>query len=166
MAIRANAAELFDNNANTTNVNLAGWDNGRTIALKSTNGKELYLFVNPKVADAVSIATPANLNTAAYHLVSASYGVTPTLNGTSVTLPAGAYAVYATTNVSGLDEATIDTEAAPMIYVDGNSIKVEGYEADRFAVYNLAGVKVNPDAVAPGVYIVTTGTHTAKIAVR
>ncbi len=166
MAIRANAPELFDNNNTTTNVNLSGWDNGRTVALKSTNGKELYLFVNPTVANTVKIASPVNLTAANYHLVSASYGVTPTANATSVELPAGAFAVYATTNVSGIEEATIDADAAPMIYVDGCSIKVEGYEAGEYAVYNLAGVKVNPDAVVPGVYIVTAGTHTAKVAVR
>lgn len=166
MGIRANAPELFDNSATVTNVNLSGWDNGRSVALKSADGKELYLFVNPKVSDAVSISTPTNLNTASYHLVSASYGVTPTLNATSVTLPAGAFAVYATTNVSGIEEATVDTEAAPMIYVDGHSIKVEGYALGEYSVYNLAGIKVNPDAVTPGIYIVTAGTHTAKIAVR
>ncbi len=166
LGIRADSPELFDNSATTTTVSLGGWDAGRTITLKAANGKELYVFINPTVGSNVIFSAPVNLSAGNYHLVAASYGVTPTLNGSSVTLPAGAFAVYGTINVSGIDEATLDAPAAPMIYTIGNSIVVEGYESNQFEVYNLAGVKVNPDAVVPGIYIVTVDGYTTKLAVR
>lgn len=125
--IRANSPELFRQDA-TTSVNLGGWDMGRTLSVKA-GGKELYLFVNPRTEFSLTMTTPVDLASAGYHLVSASYGVEPALISGTITLPAGAYAVYATTNVSGLDEViyepSLTDSQAPVEYFNLQGVRVE-----------------------------------------
>ncbi|MCM1520089.1 MAG: alpha-amylase family glycosyl hydrolase [Lachnoclostridium sp.] len=164
LGIRANSPELFSQ-ASSTDVNFSGWDTGRTLTLKNGN-KELYLFVNPRVSAGLKFEVSVDLSSSAYHLVSASYGVTPQVNATSVTLDAGAYAVYATTNVSGIDEIASDFVTTPAIYAVDGSIYVEGCDPADVNVYTTSGVKVGTSSLPAGVYIVTAAGHASKVTVR
>jgi len=97
-------------------------------------------------------------------LLSASYGIIPTLNGTRVTLPAGAYAVYGTENTVDMDSISPDSETAKAYGGEGRIIIVGNYKSVN--AYNLSGNRVDPDNVAPGIYIIDIDGTTSKVIVN
>lgn len=70
-----------------------------------------------------------------------------------------AFFVYPDTGVKGVSDETRDN----ITVVDG---KVVSAAARGVEVYNLSGVRVDNDALAPGVYVVTSGPVRAKVIVR
>ena len=163
LAIRNSAPELFREGVQTS-VNLSATTSARSLSLVSGN-KAIYLFVNPTVDTDLACATSIDLTAAGYHLLSASEGMTPALTSSTVTLPGGAYAVYGTTNVTGIDETAADAGAAYSVTAVGGDIVVLGSYTTAEA-YTPAGVRVPMQGVAPGLYIVVVDGRASKIVVR
>ncbi len=164
LSFRGNNPELFREGVETF-VNLATFKSGRTLSLVSGN-KAAYLFVNPAVSGDMAIPTGVNLtDNATYNLVSCSPGVTPSLTSTTVTLPAGAYAIYGTTTLAGIDNVTAEPSGAYAVTVSGSDIEIIGNYTSAEA-YNTAGVRVPLRGLAPGIYIVIVDGRPTKLAVR
>lgn len=162
LAIRNSAPELFREGVQTS-VSLASTSGPRTLSLVSGN-KAVYLFVNPTVDTELPCATGIDLTGSGYHLLSASEGMVPALTSSTVTLPGGAYAVYGTTNVTGIDDVEAEIPAYA-VTVEGNDIVVLG-DYTTAEAYTPAGVRVPMTGVAPGIYVVVVDGRPGKVLVR
>lgn len=160
---RANNADMFREDVETE-VKLDSWKTARTVKLVKGN-KGLYLFVNPSPNTDMTTVTGLDLTASGFHLISASDGVTPTLTATTLTLPAGAYALYGTDTLAGVETVAPDDESPVCVTVDGNSIRVLG-ECASLEVYDMSGRRVGTDNLAPGVYIVRADRLTTKLAIQ
>ena len=172
--IRSDYAALFRENA-TQKVELSS-TSARYISL--TDGTtELYLVVNPaseKSTVTANIPFPKNpatgetafLSDTKYELLATSYNVTPAFTADGVTLPAGAFAVYAAGPKSGIEDITTDSSSTtPVVVTDGGRIRILS-PFTSMAIYNLSGVQLPADAqLEPGIYIVRVDSTTVKIAV-
>ncbi|MBD5259078.1 MAG: hypothetical protein HDS52_10440 [Barnesiella sp.] len=161
-AIRRDNPELFkEGTATTMACDVSNWNNGRTITLKAGD-KALYLVVNPLTSGNASITLNGASATAEYQLMSCSYNVTPTLNGNVVTLPAGAYAVYGTTNLVDAPAVGVDDNDVNVRVVDG-SIVIDG-EYESAVCCNMAGVTIDMSRqLTPGIYVVNVDGHAVKV---
>lgn len=166
--IRNDNPGLFGNNATATmkcnSVSSSKWGSGFTISL-SDGAKELYCVVNPEVTSEMKIAVPFKNDASAYHLVLASPSTTPSLSGSEVALAPGAFAIYGTLDISGLDNTIDDLTPAGTVKGGVGSITVEG-DYDTLSVYTLTGIMTGCDNLAPGIYIVTVDGTTHKVLVR
>lgn len=127
---------------------------------RSTDGRE-----GKTVSGGQAIASAVNLtDKKAYKLVSVSPGVTPTVNVSSVTLPAGAYALYATVSAAGTNDITAD-RAPYSVKVDVGTVTVSG-EYGTATLHTLSGMSVPMTGLAPGLYILTVDGQSRKIAIR
>ena len=83
----------------------------------------------------------------------------------------GCYAVVTTTDITGVEDVTLDTLEQTRIYAQGHSICVKNCEG-LVEVYTLDGKNVAKSYgnasidVAPGVYVVRAAGNTAKVIVR
>lgn len=164
-AIRRDNPELFEEGvATTVACNVNDWDKGRYITLKSGD-KALYLVVNPQVSASADVTMYGASATQEYQLMSCSYNVTPKRNGTTVTLPAGAYAVYGTMNL--VDAPVVEADGNGVdVHVENGCIVVDG-DYEQVYVYNMSGRRINFDRRLPvGVYIVVVDGHAGKVVVR
>ncbi len=160
--LRADNPDMFGKDV-TTKVDCSSWS-GRSIVL--TNGqKMIYLVVNPSTTAQSRIATSVDLSSNKYKLLSCSYGVTPTPSATGVILPAGAYAVYGTADIAGVESPAVEAENTVNIYGANGCIVVEGDTYDVSA-YTLSGVQVPLSGLDPGIYIVRAGDTVKKVFVR
>lgn len=157
--IRTSNPELFSEEAQAT-VNLSGWDAGRTLVLAS-GSKKLLLVVNPQTSGEKTIGYSEDLST--YSLLSVSPGVAPKVDGSKVTLPAGAYAVYGNSAVSAIDEIIPEASAVTVYSADG-TIYVEG-EYRSASVYNLSGHSVGFRNLPRGIYVVRVDDKAFKVRV-
>ncbi|MDE7120461.1 MAG: hypothetical protein K2O10_07610, partial [Muribaculaceae bacterium] len=159
---RANNPDMFREGVQT-DVKLSSWSSGRTLRL--VNGdKGLYLYVNPAVSGTMTIPTGVDLLQDGFHLISVSDGVTPQLNHSSVTLPGGAYALYGTDTLAGIENVATDATTPDCVVVDGNDIRVLGELTPE--VYDMAGRRVGTTALPAGIYVVRAGNYTTKVAIR
>ena len=113
----------------------------------------------------MKIAVPFKNDASTYHLVLASPSTTPSLSGSEATLAPGAFAIYGTLDISGLDNTTYDLTTAVTVKGGVGSITVEG-DYDTLSVYTLTGIMTGCDNLAPGIYIVTVDGTTHKVLVR
>ena len=81
----------------------------------------------------------------------------------SVTIPAGAYALYATVSAAGVDDITAD-RAPYSVEVDGGNVTVSG-DYGRASLHTLLGMAVSMTGLAPGMYILTVDGQSTKIAI-
>ena len=160
--IRKDNPEMFAEDVNTT-INFNDW-NYRTLAL-TKGDKAIYLFVNPSTSSQANVPSPVDLSDSKYKLLSASYNTTPQPTTGAVRIPAGAYAVYGTQDIAGVEDIDIEASDAPLIYGSTGEIIVEGDCTDVHA-YNLAGVEVPLTGLQAGIYLVKAGSHTVKVVVR
>ncbi|MGM9821585.1 MAG: alpha-amylase family glycosyl hydrolase [Muribaculaceae bacterium] len=138
---------------------------GRYVKLVAGD-KAAYLFVNPTTDGDLVINTGVDLtDTSRYRMVSVSDGVNPALTSANVTLPAGAYVLYATANTTGIDEVVPDGFKPFAVSVAGNDIEVTG-EYNSLNVYSMSGQAVGRTALAPGIYVVVVDGQPTKVAVR
>lgn len=166
-AIRNANPQLFgDKNATTTmKCNVSNWSTGYIISIQ--NGKdELYCVANPATTGTASIALPITASDTDYNCLSASYGLTPTLSGGKVSLPAGAYAVFATKNISGIDNiGSDDTTGGNTVYGSNGTIYIEG-EYETVTVYSLQGQSIpRLEGLNAGIYVVIVDGIPYKITV-
>ncbi|MDE6346736.1 MAG: hypothetical protein K2L55_08710 [Muribaculaceae bacterium] len=164
-AIRRDNPEMFDEGvATTVACNVNNWNAGRYITLKSGD-KALYLVVNPQVSASIDIPMYGASDADEYQLMSSSYNVTPKRNGTVVTLPAGAYAVYGTMNLLDAPAVSVDDNHTA-VRADGDRIVIEG-EYENAAGYDLSGRRVDiSGSLSAGVYLIDVDGHVTKIIVR
>lgn len=139
------------------------WASGRTISLASSDG-EIHLAVNPNIAAEITVQLPLGKNAADYSVMSRSYGTEPKLDGTSVTLAPGAYAVFGTSNLLGVEESGI-TNPSVNVYGSEGTIIVEG-DYSTAAAYTIGGTRVPLTGLSAGIYIVVVDGAAAKVAVR
>lgn len=156
--IRNSNPELFAENAEIS-VNLSGWDNGRNITL-SSGDKTLVLAVNPNPTTDKRVSLPINIQ--GYRLLASSPGIETHPEGSSAMLPPGAFAVFATENVTGIDAVTPDAEATIAVYSTPGEIHVEGV-FNNASAYDTAGRRVGLTALQRGIYIVAVDNFRYKI---
>lgn len=163
-AIRTDNPELFRQGVNTTMMCAAtNWSKGRSIVL-ADGSSELYCVVNPNLTGELSVSVPMTKASSSYKVLSASYGVKPVIGNKSITLPAGAYAVVGTNDLSAVDNITVPADAAKVYGTEGG-IVVEG-DYDTVEVYTIDGMQVGVSGLRPGVYIVNVDGNVSKVLVR
>lgn len=171
--LRMDNPELFARNATFQASMLNNqFRDPRYIRLTAGN-KEAVLFVNPSVTGGgVNVSVPVSMLSAANsQLICASQGFNATIsdNGSgnvSVTVPAGAFAIFATKNVTGIDDSEI--------IADGNNVTVIGTQGQiiingeytNAAVYDLSGRAFGTENLPAGVYIVRVDGTSHKVVVR
>lgn len=174
--LRKENPEMFSEEAESKLSNLnagAPLSSGRIMKLTLGN-KEIITFINADVqGDAKSIDTAADVLSASNcQLICASKGINPVLTNTGdgrvgTSLPAHTFAVFATANVSGIEDIVSDS-AAPVAKAfggDGEIVIVGEYT--HAEAYNIQGVRMGSlNGLAKGIYIVNVDGAVAKVAVR
>lgn len=165
-ALRNDNPEMFAEGVTTTvQCAVNNWNQGRFVTLKSGQ-KAIYLAVNPNVSATATLTIPGMDTSVKYQLLASSYNVTPTLSGNSVTLPAGAFAVYGTMDIADAESIDMDLTDNVRIYAVDNRIIVEG-NCSSVNVYDLAGRRYNANQpLRQGVYVVKADDTTAKVLIR
>ena len=160
--------EMFGRDATFNGSNLSSATRGRTIQLVSGN-KEIIGFFNPTVSDDLTITIEAQqITPEGATLVAASPEYTPSLaaDGKSLSLnvPAGCFAVYASSAVSGIENVENQASAAKAYGVDGRIVIVGDYK--QASVYDLSGRMLPSLNVPAGLYIVVVDGHASKVLVK
>ncbi|MCH5219276.1 MAG: hypothetical protein J1F20_01810 [Muribaculaceae bacterium] len=150
---------LFDNTATLTLTGFADNITSNRI-IRLTNGdKEVMAFINPNIGGANRSvgATSTKLNSNNAILITASKDYDGSLYGTgtsvSVSLPPHGYAVYATSNVAGMDNLSPDNLPTVKVYGSQGHIVIDGayQHAD---VYDISGRSRSLEGLDSGIYIV------------
>lgn len=169
--LRRDNPELFSTSAEFITNNVGGnVTQPRTIILRN-GSKEVIAFINPATSgNALTVSARANsLSASNNQLIVATPGVTATLTGTnnvSVSLPYNSMAVFATKEVTGVDDIVADSPSATTAVIGGQgTITVAGDYTDA-RVYTLDGRSAGFDGLAPGIYIVTVDGTTHKVTVK
>lgn len=172
--IRTQNPDLFDDAASyTAAVSASNWANGRTIKT-NTAEKELICAINPGMSAELTIPVAfSSTNQSDYNIASKSYATNPTFDvaAGTVTVPANSYVVI--TNTKVLDVEGIEAEADSLsVYGAEGSLVVTNAPAG-IEVYGLDGtLRYSSKAEAArvelpaGLYIVRSGSRTAKVLVR
>jgi hypothetical protein len=165
-AIRRANPQLFTSSTTVTmNCATTNWSTGYTIKL--VNGSsELFLAVNPATSGSGRVNAALSYAESEYQLLSCSYGVTPTMANKRITLPAGAYAIYATKDLSSSIEEIAADDSAVRVYSVAGGIAVDGqYRVAN--VFTPDGRNVGRlDNLSDGLYIVVVDGRAFKVAVR
>ena len=173
--IRNNNKEMFDQNV-TFNMacGQSNWSTGRTMSSVSGNS-ELYTLINPNITGSLTFTVNfRNPSNEAYQIMSKSYGSYPAFDAAArtVTVPANCYVVIGSKNLTDADDAFVDkTENSLQVYGADGAIHVVYAEGpvwvsalDGRTVAEVDGKgTVN---VLPGLYIVHSGSETAKVLVN
>lgn len=166
--IRNGNPQLFGKDAKATmKCNSGNWTTGFSVTVKSADGtSELYCIVNPSTTIAQSVAAPFTGNASDYTMLCGSYGTTPELNGKEVRLAPGAFVVYASKDVTALDDILNDNAATARVHGGAGTITIDGvYETVK--VFTIDGVAINRlDSLASGIYIVVVDGVSHKVSVR
>jgi hypothetical protein len=166
--LRKDNPEMFGQSASFVTSGLSSaLTTPRTMRL-TYGGKEIIAFINASISNTINVSTTATLLSATNsQLISATPGTTPKLNASgssvSVSLPAHSYAVFATTNVAGVDDVMVDNAAE--VGVSNGQIVING-DYRHAEVYNLAGVRQAGGQLAPGLYIVNVDGRVSKVIVK
>lgn len=165
-AIRKGDAEMFLQDTKTS-VALNTWNVGRTISL-TRGDKAIYVVVNPEVSkEATVTVSGVDLSDASkYGLICRSYNTAPQATAEGVKLAPGAFAVYGTLNLAGIDDVVITDgpDSALNIYGTEGAIVVEG-NPTNVEVYTVAGTRVPMTGLDAGIYIVRADNRVAKVRV-
>lgn len=166
--LRAENEEMFGKDAEFS----CAWGRSlsapRSLCVKK-GGVSIVAFFNPSATAAQDVTVSGTgLDAAAAELIYACEGfANPALSGSGGTLkinvPANSFAVYATSGISGIDDA-LDVPAVRVIGGDG-CIIVEGASGVP-SVYDLGGRRLGLEGLAAGVYLVHVDGRTFKVAVR
>lgn len=169
--LRMDNPDLFSQNTTLSFRGLADQFD-RTRYMKLTSGdREIIAFLNASLTSSQTIQVPTSImNAANQQLIWATQGFTPQLvddgaGHVSVTLPDNSFAVYATANVSGVDEIEAVPSDNPIV-VGGNGRIVIYGDYSSAEVYDLAGRAIGSLEVPAGIYIVRVDGHSSKVVVR
>lgn len=165
--LRMDNPELFTRDAAFSASNLASASKGRSIRL-SSGDKEVIGFFNPALTGSLDISvTPQSLTPETATLIFASPEYTPALtaSGTDLSLnvPAGCFAVFASKEVSGVEDVVPD--AAVRVYGADGRIGIDG-EYEHAVAYDLSGRMMPSLDVPAGLYIVVVDGRSHKVIVR
>ncbi len=133
--------------------------------------KEILGVFNPAVSgSAMTINVPVQqLSATNYQVITAGYSTNPTLTGSgtvSVSIEPNSFAVFATTNVAGVDEVFTDAVASKAhVYGATGEIVIVG-EYNNVEVYDIQGRMMSSLEVPAGLYIVRVDGETYKVAVK
>ena len=157
---RTHNPQLFQQSANMS-IGLASTGSMRQIT--STNGsQQMVLLVNPSVSSPFNYVVDNVSNMAVY---SKSYNCDPVISGNVVTVQPGAYVLFGTTNLVGVDKVASDADFLHVFGVEG-AIRVIGSDSTP-EVYTLSGVRcASSDNLTPGLYIVRIDGRSFKVTVR
>ncbi len=162
--LRSKNPDMFEQGV-TTLITFGTWTNGRYASLKKGD-RAIYLAVNPVLGKELEVNFGVDLTAEGIQLISASYGTTPEPTTTGVKLASGAYAIYATSNIAGIDSPVLDSDnARHLIYGIEGEIIVEG-DHNYVQAYDAAGKAVGLTGLQPGLYIVRADDTVAKVVVK
>lgn len=136
--IRNNNPELFAREGVEYTQSLSGWNTGRSMTF-TTADKEMYLAVNPRVSNNVTIKLPfRSTSEADYTVLAATPGAEYTINPAegTVTVAPNSFVVVGSNNVSGVESVIADEALSPVVATEW---------------YTVDGRRVN--APANGLYI-------------
>lgn len=142
----------------------------RTLIIRN-GSKEVVVFINANTSgSAISVtASTSYLSASNSQLICATYKTTPTLSGTgtvSVSLEPNSFAVFATNNVAGLDDITLDNQGDDFIVLGGQGcIDIIG-EYTTAVAYTLDGRQVALDNLQAGIYVVNVDGRSFKVSVN
>ncbi len=98
-------------------------------------------------------------------MLCASHGTTPELNGNTVRLAPGAFAIYASKDVTAIDDIP-DNTANVNVRGGIGEITIDG-ACETVEVFTIDGLVINRlDSLAPGIYIVVADGVSHKVSVR
>ena len=162
--LRRNNQQFFRNGV-TTDIQCDGWSGGRTIKLQD-GADELILAVNPTTAT-MSVTLPTSNGDSQYQVMSKSYNLKPTLTNKRVSLTAGAYVVYGSKGLVGINDITIDdTINSPDVQGGNGEIIING-EYNNVSAYSIDGVKASGlTGLQRGIYIVVIDGNATKVLVK
>lgn len=169
--MRRDNADLFDGTAAfVQNGFSASLTTPRYIKLTKGNREIIGVF-NPNISGSnVTVTVPVQyLSTSNSQLITSAYGFTPSLsvNGgnATVAVPPHSFAVFATSNVSDVEEIGDGISANVNVYGGNGEIVIEG-EYNTAEVYDLQGRKALGLNVPAGMYVVNVDGATFKVAVK
>lgn len=169
--MRRDNADLFDGTAAfVQNGFSASLTTPRYIKLTKGNREIIGVF-NPNISGSnVTVTVPVQyLSTSNSQLITSAYGFTPSLsvNGgnATVAVPPHSFAVFATSNVSDVEEIGDGMSANVNVYGGNGEIVIEG-EYNTAEVYDLQGRKALGLNVPAGIYVVNVDGATFKVAVK
>ena len=169
---RRNNPDLYSQSATFYTEGLGNKQNVTTARVMrlTQGGKEVIAFLNPNITGTATItAESSKITTSNSRMIACSKDFEPSLNvsGTtlSVNVPAHSYAVYATANCSGIEDADFAVEGEAMAYGAEGRIVILG-EYTTAAVYNLSGVMMPSLEVPAGMYIVNVDGRATKVVVK
>lgn len=169
--MRRDNADLFDGTAAfVQNGFSASLTTPRYIKLTKGNREIIGVF-NPNISGSnVTVSVPVQyLSTSNSQLITSAYGFTPSLsvNGGSATVavPPHSFAVFATSNVSDVEEIGDGMAANVNVYGGNGEIVIEG-DYNTAEVYDLQGRKALGLNVPAGIYVVNVDGTTFKVAVK
>lgn len=144
----------------------------RYISLVKDNS-ELYLVVNPAVSTSATISpvhpvsgAKVDLSANGYTLLAVSPDVTPAVTSAGVTLPGGAFAVYARDLPTGIDDILPDASSTDPAVRVINGIITPTRPCTTFTVHTLSGTSIpTGQPLTPGIYIATIDGTSIKVAV-
>lgn len=150
------------------------WSGGRTI-IANTGSRELICVINPNIDKEITVEVPFSFEASRYVIADQSYGTGSTFSVAdgSVTVPANAYVVVATSDLSEVSSIpAADPTATLSAYGCKGEIVVTAAPAG-IEIYDLAGVRrfASEESAASvqlpaGIYVVRSGSEAAKIAVK
>ncbi len=170
--LRNDNFDLFGTGVSYTTTGMGGgMSTPRTIVV-SNGTKEVVAFINANYSgSAMTISARASqLSASNSQLICATTGTTPSLTGNSsnltVSLAPNSMAVFATTNVAGVDEVVADLDAPAFEVYGGNGEIVIVGEYNHAQAYTLTGQPVGLTNLAKGIYIVQVDGSGHKVAVK
>ena len=177
IGLRTQNPDLFDvdGGANfTINCGASNWSKGRTI-IANTDSRELICVINPNIDQEITVEVPFSFEASRYVIADQSYGTGSSFSvadGT-VTVPANAYVVVATSDLSEVSTIPAADSAASLSAYGLNGEIVVTAAPAGIEIYDLAGVRrfATSESAASvqlpaGIYVVRSGAEAAKVAVK
>lgn len=166
--LRSDNPQFFVDGIPTTIIacNSSNWNVGYTTTLKAGDGSALYLVVNPSNT-AKTVALNGTSSSDGLKLMLASYNTTPTIAGNRVSLAPGAFAIYGSDKLVGIEDVDADGAMSAAKAFGGNGCIVLTGAYGNVEVYDMTGKRIGRTYnLQPGVYIVSIDGSTSKVLVR
>lgn len=175
IAIRTAHPEMFGPDVTPASNTAANfWTNGRSIVL-TKGDKQIITAVNPNPATDITMTVIfSSKNNSDYKILSKSYATEPGFDAANsqITIPANGYVVIGSASLAS--SGFVKTDAPFKAFAISGGIELSGeipagnvFTADgRMAASFRAASGTLSLNLAPGLYIIRAGRHTAKVIVR